>query len=63
MQTFSQNFSIINMLVFKVEIDINIIYVKNLGNDILVDMTQCQTTLYFGSKSIRHLTMAYNFLY
>ena len=51
------------MLVFKVEIDINIIYVKNLGNDILVDMTQCQTTLYFGSKSIRHLTMAYNFLY
>ena len=30
MQTFSGKLSIINMLVFKVEIDINIIYVKNL---------------------------------
>ena len=28
MQTFSGKLSIINMLVFKVEIDINIIYVK-----------------------------------
>ena len=30
MQTFSEKPCIINMLVFKVEIDINIIYVKNL---------------------------------
>ena len=30
MQTFLRKLSIINMLVFKVEIDINIIYVKNL---------------------------------
>ena len=30
MQTFSQNLSIINMLVFKVEIDIIYKYIKNL---------------------------------
>lgn len=41
----------------------NFIAIIFIGNDILVGTTQCHTTLYFGSKPIRHLTMAYNLPY
>ena len=45
MQTFLRKLSIINMLIFKVEIDINIIYVKNLIYN--SDLNLCNLDLNF----------------
>ena len=47
MQTFSVKLSIINMLVFKVEIDINIIYVKNLIYNSDLNLYNLDLNFYF----------------